>query len=274
MTEWKNKTALVTGASSGIGEATVCKLASHGLRVGLVARRADRLEQVAGRIRQAGGEALPLAADLSDETECARVFEQAVAAWGAVDVLVNNAGLGWYGFGEDMAWTLARQMLQVNVAAVVRLTLLCLPGMKARNSGHIINVGSMVGSLPTQGIALYSATKSFVDTFTASLHRELRGSNVRVSVVKPGPVATEFFDTAASLSNGWRVPAEKWGVKPQAVADRIWALLQRPNKSAYVPGVLALVPWLELCFGWLIDWAGPLALKRQAAAQTGQTPIT
>jgi UDP-glucose 4-epimerase len=262
--EWQGKVAVVTGASGGIGAATAKRLAREGLSVVLVARRADPLEDLAAQIRESGGEVLVLAADLTAERERLRVVEQVRSIYGAVDVLVNGAGVGWYGFGTDMPWSLAWQMLQTNIAAVVRLTLLFLADMKARGSGHIVNVGSIVGSLPSQGVALYGATKSFIDAFTTALHRELRGTGVNVSVVRPGAVATEFFRKASTQVSALRMPAERLAVKPKAVADRIWALLRRPVRVAHVPRLLGFVPWVELCFGWLIDRLGPRLLRRQS----------
>ena len=202
-------------------------------------------------------------ADLMQEEERLRVFEEVRAAYGSVDVLINNAGFGWYGFGSEMPWSLAWQMLQINVAAVVRLTLLFLEDMKARGRGHVINVGSIASSLPAQGIALYSATKSFVESFTTSLYRELRDTGVRISLVKPGAVATEFFKKASAQVAALRMPGGDLNVKPETVADRVWKLLKRPARVAYVPRLLSLVAWVEPFFGWLIDRLGPLLLKRQ-----------
>ncbi len=112
-------------------------------------------------------------ADLTQEAERLRVFEEVESRFGTIDVLVNNAGLGWYGYGDEMSWKTAWEMLQVNVEAVVQLSLSFLAPMRQRNAGHIINVGSISGSLPSQGIALYGATKSFLDNFTTALYREL-----------------------------------------------------------------------------------------------------
>ncbi len=256
------KIALITGASSGIGAATARRLAREGLRVVLVARREDRLKVLEEEICQAGGEALAIAADLADEAQRERLFRQVYAGWGPLDLLVNNAGMGWYGYCVDMPWPVAQQMMQVNMAAMVHLTLLFLPSMRARGSGHIINVSSIAGSLPNQGIAMYGATKSFVDNFTTSLYREMRGSGVKVSVVRPGPVATEFFDASSDARTGLRMPAERFGVRPERVAERIWALVKRPRRVAYVPGFFYWVPWVEPTVGWLIDLLGPLLLKK------------
>ena len=264
--DWKDKVAIVTGASGGIGAEIATKLAHEGLKVVMVGRRQERLNLLAAEIREAGGDVMVIVADLTEEGDRLRVVQQARSVYGAVDVLVNSAGLGWYGYGTDMPWALACQMLQVNVSAVVRFTLLLLQDMKARNSGHIVNIGSIVGSLPSQGVALYGATKSFVDSFTTALYRELRGTGVHVSVVRPGAVATEFFERASSQLAALRMPARRFSVKPKAVADRVWGLLKRPTRVAHVPRLLRFVPWVELCFGWLIDRLGPLLLRRQSGS--------
>ncbi len=260
--DWNNKIAVITGASSGIGAATARRLAREGLQVILAARRLDRLQALTEAIRAEGGRAWPLAVDLTQEAERARLFAEVETRFGGADVLVNNAGLGWYGYGAKMPWKTAWEMLQVNVEAVVQLSLSFLPGMRRRNAGHIVNVGSISGSLPSQGVAVYGATKSFLDNFTTALHRELSGTRLHVSVVRAGPVRTEFGEVALRQENGGHVPTEHIGVTAKHVAERIWKLLLRPRRVLYVPGWLRVVPWAELAFGWLIDRLGPLLLKR------------
>ena len=251
--------AIVTGASSGIGAATARALAGLGWRLVLAARRADRLDMLAGEIRAAGGQAETFPADLADPASRQALF----AACPQADLLVNNAGLGWYGYAEKMPWNLAQEMIAVNIAASVHLCQLYLPGMRARRRGHIINVGSIVGGLPNQGVALYAASKAFLDTFTTAVYRELRGSGVEISVVRPGPVKSEFFERARGREQGGSIPAERFAVPAQAVADRILRLLDRPRQVAYVPWYMAFSPLLERGFGWLIDRVGPLLLKRE-----------
>jgi len=263
ISKWLNKIAVVTGASSGIGAATARKLASQGLRVILVARRQQRLEQLADEIRRSGGQAEILPADLSQEAERQRVYTQVESEFGHVDVLINNAGLGWYGFGTEMPWTIAAEILHVNVEAAVHFSLLCLRKMRALGSGHIINVGSISGSLPSQGVAVYGASKSFLDNFTTALYRELTGTHLHVSVVRAGPVFTEFDDTVANLNGGLHLPTEHIGVSAETVAERIWKLLEHPRRVIYVPAWLGITPYIEGAFGWLIDRLGPLLLLAQ-----------
>jgi short-subunit dehydrogenase len=259
----RGRIAVVTGASSGIGEATSAKLAQEGFQIVLVARRKERLEAVADHIRMSGARAWVLPTDLADEDECDRVFTRVQEEIGPTDVLVNNAGFGWYGFGESMTWETARQMIEVNMAALTHLTLLFLSKMKERGRGHIINIGSIAGSIPSQGVALYSATKAFIDALTTSLYRELMGTNVKVSVVRAGATATAFFDHAAKGPQGLRIPVDRLAITPEKVANRVWRLIKKPTRVAYVPAILSIVPWIELSFGWLMDRIGPMLLRYQ-----------
>jgi len=233
------------------------------MRVILVARRRERLESLANQIRRDGGTARIIVANLTQESDRSRLVQEVTEQYGDVDILVNNAGSGWYGYGDEMSWKTALEMLQVNVEAVVQLSLSFLSKMRQRNTGHIINIGSISGSLPSQGIALYGATKSFLDNFTTALHRELTGTHVHISVVRAGPVKTEFGQAALLHKNGLHVPTEKMGVTAEKVAESIWNLIRRPRRLIYVPDYLRLVPWLELTFGWIIDRVGPLLLKKQ-----------
>ncbi len=260
---WQGKIAVITGASSGIGAATSRKLAQQGLKVILVARRGDRLEQLVDEINQSGGQAEYIVADLSQEAERERVFKQVEVLYGQADVLVNNAGLGWYGYSTDMPWVIASEILQVNVAAAVHFTLLFLKKMRTIGSGHIINIGSISGSIPSQGVAIYGATKSFLDNFTTALYRELTGTRLHVSVVRAGPVLTEFCDNAASRQGGMHVPTERMGVSAETIANQVWGLLQHPRRVIYVPFWLRITPHVEGLFGWLIDRIGPLLLRLQ-----------
>lgn len=258
---FQGKLALITGASSGIGEATARYLAAKGLRVILVARRLELLSKIAAEIQQAGYKADVIDADLSREEERERVSSQVTSQFGSPDILINNAGYGWYGYYDQMNWKTARGMLQVNVEAAMHLILLLLPGMHKRGSGQIVNVSSIAGSLPVQGIALYASTKAFLDAFSTSLYRELRGTGIHVSLIKPGPVISDFFKTARNQPSGNDVPAANLGITTKQVAARIWALIQRPRRLMYVPAGLGITPWIAMTFGWFLDLLGPIHLK-------------
>jgi hypothetical protein len=259
---WQGKTALVTGASSGIGEAVARRLAREGLRVILVARRADRLERLADEIRAAGGQAEAIPADLSCDADRLRLVET-TQRLGGVQVLVNNAGQAWFGFFAEMPWEVAHSLLEVDVVAFVQLTRLILPGMLAQGCGRVINIGSMVGSFPNQGVGIYAASKAFMDALTTSLYRELAGKPVTVSVVRPGPVASEFFDASQARTGSGRIPGEGMAIPPEQVAEAVWKLVRRPRKVVYVPWYYAVTPWFELLFGWVVDLVGPVLLKKR-----------
>jgi short-subunit dehydrogenase len=260
---WSGKNALITGASSGIGAATARLLASKGFNVMLAARRQDHLHKLVDEIRQNGGQAICYPTDLSVNSERFKLHRRIKAEFGLPDVLINNAGLGWYGYFSEMPWDAAQNLMAVNITAVVHLTRLFLPDMRQFGRGHIINVGSISGSLPEQGIAMYAASKSFLDAFSTSLHREMANSGVHISVVRAGPVRSEFFKVAKNLPGGRPVPAERFAISAEHVASRIVYLLAHPRKVLYVPGVLRIAPWVETLFGWLIDRLGPLLLHRQ-----------
>jgi short-subunit dehydrogenase len=260
---WHGKVALVTGASSGIGAAVGRKLAAEGLHVVLAARRLDRLQSLADEIHAAGGQASVIKADLAQEADRLELFQRVMQQTGCPDVLVNNAGLPYYGYTDVMPWEAARAIIDVNVTAATHLTRLFLPGMLARRSGRLINIGSVNGVMPSQGTAVYSGSKAFISAFTAALYRELRGSGVEVSVVLPGPVATEIFDNSEKIPNGFRIPAEAGAISPAAVADCVWSLLRRPSRYAFVPWYWRWTSIAEFAFGWAMDLVGPVLLKRQ-----------
>uniref|UniRef100_A0A7C4PEL8 SDR family oxidoreductase n=1 Tax=Anaerolinea thermolimosa TaxID=229919 RepID=A0A7C4PEL8_9CHLR len=259
---WQGKTVLITGASSGIGEAAARLLSGRGLHVLLTARRVDRLEALAEEIIRAGGRAGVIPADLSVEEERQRLAEAVTESAGCPDALINNAGFGWYGYYHDMPWKTAQKMIRVNIEAPAHLTRLFLPAMLARDSGYILNVSSIAGGMPNQGVAVYAASKAFLDSFTTSLYRETRGSGVQVCSIRPGPVSSEFFEQALLHPNGRAVPVERFAVPPQRVAECLWSVMNRPRRVAYVPSILALSPWLERLFGGVIDLLGPLLLRR------------
>jgi len=260
------KTALITGASGGIGAAIANQLAAQGLHVILAARRVDKLSTLAREFTTRGCHVLVMPADLSTPAGCEQLVRKLAQKNIQVDVLVNNAGFGWYGYFSQMPWQTALDMLSVNVSAVMHLTRLLLPAMLARRQGHIINIGSIAGGLPNQGIAMYSATKAFLDAFTTALYRELRGSGVQVSVVRPGPVKTPFFRNSVDQPGGKAIPGERLAVTPQVVSAAVSRLLVHPRRVLYVPRYMVFSPLLERLFHPLIDHVGPILLRRQQKA--------
>jgi NADP-dependent 3-hydroxy acid dehydrogenase YdfG len=186
------KVAIVTGASSGIGEATAMALAAEGAKVAIAARRRDRLEVLANRIAERGGQALPITADVSDEAQVKEMVKQTEAKYGRVDILINNAGvmlLGPIDGADTEDW---RRMIDINVLGLMYATHAVLPLMKAQKQGHIVNISSVAGRVANAGTGVYNATKWAVGAFSESLRKEVYKDNVRVTLIEPGLVATEL----------------------------------------------------------------------------------
>jgi len=188
----EGRVAAVTGASSGIGEAAAVALANEGASVALGARRRDRLEELAKRISDGGGTAEPFEVDITEE-EPARSFVQGAAEkLGGLDILVNNAGLMLLGpvhGAEPDEW---RRMVEVNCLGLLYCTHAAIPLMQERGGGHIVNVASTAGRNATLGAAVYNLTKFGVVGFSEALRQEVLYSNIRVTVIEPGFVATEL----------------------------------------------------------------------------------
>ncbi|MBB5782767.1 SDR family NAD(P)-dependent oxidoreductase [Nonomuraea jabiensis] len=190
--------ALITGASSGIGAATGLALAAQGATVALVARRADRLEELAGQIRDQGGTALTLVADVSDERQAKEVVERTATELGRLDTLVNNAGVMLLGPAADAPLEEWQRMVQVNVLGVLYCAHAALPHLVRaaadgpRQVADMVNISSVAGRVARSGSGVYNLTKHGVGAFSESLRQEFAGRHVRVSLVEPGAVETEL----------------------------------------------------------------------------------
>ena len=187
---------LITGASAGIGTELARVFAANGHRLALTARRADRLTALAGEITAAGGaEPLLIPCDLREPDSCDKIAA-AIAATGAdVEYVVNNAGYGLFGRAVELDRAAQLGMIAVNIRALTDLSLRFADGL-IRNRGGILNVGSIAGFLPGPGMAVYYASKAFVVSFTEALRNELAPHGVRVTVLCPGPVPSEFQERA------------------------------------------------------------------------------
>lgn len=224
--------ALVTGASSGIGLAFAERLAREAWDLVLVARRRERLEELAARLRDAHERRVDvLAADLTDPAGVHAV-ERRIAAEPTLELLVNNAGLGTSGAFAELDRDGEEQEVRLNVVALVRLTHAALEAFRARGHGTVVNVSSLAGFQPAPFNATYGATKAFVNAFTQALHEELRGTGLRVQLLCPGFTRTEFQDVAGVDNEG--VPAFAW-MEPEAVVEASLAGLRR-GELVVIPG--------------------------------------
>ena len=216
--------ALVTGASSGIGEATAIALAAAGAKVAITARRKDRLQALAARLAPLGADPLVLEADLLDEHVAQRIVADTERHFGQLDILVNNAGVMYLEPVAEADLGRWRRMLELNVLSLIASTQAALAGMRSRRDGHIVNVSSTAGRIANPNAAAYSATKFGVVAFSEALRREVYADNIRVSVIEPGVVQTELRDhighaaTQASL-NAWASNMRQ--LQPEDVADAI-----------------------------------------------------
>jgi uncharacterized protein len=228
-----DRAAIVTGASSGIGEEFARILAQLGYQVVLVARSADRLAEIAGRL---GPQARPLPADLSDRTARAGLLDRVTELGLVPDILVNNAGLSTLGLVAKSVPEKELNLVEVDVAAVVDLCSRFLPGMVDRHRGAVLNVASVAAFGPLPGQAAYGAAKAFVLSYTHSLRGELRGTGVSATALCPGPVDTGFGEAAgfskeeaeSALPRVMWIPVEKVA---QAGIDGLAA-----GKAVVVPG--------------------------------------
>jgi short-subunit dehydrogenase len=227
----EDRVALVTGASSGIGRATALRLAAAGARVLVHGRDADRARDVAAQAR-----GVALVADLGQPGGAELLAERALSVYDRVDVLVNNAGVGWSGPLVRMEKDVSQQVLAVGLVAPIELTRALLPGMLARRSAVICFVGSIAGRIGVAGEAVYAGAKAGLDGFADSLRFELAGSGIAVSVVVPGAVRTPFFDRRGRAYDR-SLPRP---VEPERVAAAVLTAIETGRAEVYVPRWLRL----------------------------------
>jgi short-subunit dehydrogenase len=218
--KFKGATALVTGASSGIGSFFARGLAQRGANLILVARSADKLSSLAKEITEAYGVSVKtLSQDLSVPGAAEEIFKSVQAQGQTVDILVNNAGVGLFGLALDQDLALIRSMVEVNVQALTVLCSLFGREMKARGHGSILNVASMVALMPTPFFSTYAASKAYVKSFTATFRAEMRGTGVSVGYLMPGYVKTNFDAASHVTSEAYAKFSGSMGMEPRKVAE-------------------------------------------------------
>ena len=201
----EGKVVVITGASSGLGEATARLLSAQGASVVLGARRVDRLKSLADELTGAGGKALAITMDVTHRDEVNRLVDAAVQANGRVDVMINNAGLMPQSLLERLKIDEWDRMIDVNIKGVLYGIAAVLPYMKAQEAGHIINVSSVAGHKVGPGSAVYAATKHAVRALSEGLRQEVKPYNIRTTGISPGAVATELPDSVTDPDAAERI---------------------------------------------------------------------
>lgn len=251
-----DKVVLITGASSGFGAATARLLASEGAKTVLAARRLPRLEALASEIRMAGGEALPVSCDVTDQIQITRLVEIVMAKYGRIDVLVNNAGVARLDWLDALSPSDISQTLDVDLKGAILMARAVLPTMLAQREGHIINIASVVGWVAPPLASVYAAAKFGLRGFTESLRREAAPFGVRISAVYPAGARTEFADhvggeLASQLLNSTWVNV----LTEEDVARAIMRIIRRARaREVVLPWWYSPILWLNSHFRIAADF--------------------
>lgn len=245
---------LVTGASSGIGEAVARLFAREGYRVSMGARRLERLQALADEIESAGGQSIAVQSDLTRFEDIQRLISETLDQFGQIDVLLNNAGFGRIKWLEELdPMEDIQAQLQINLITTILVAREVLPHMIQRRSGHIINMGSMGGLVATPTYTIYSASKFGVRGFTEALRREVSVYDVHVSGIYPGAVNTEFKQHAGIDRKTGQTTPESLRLEPEEVARGVLSVVRRPRRELIIPWQMRLTVWMNILFPGIVD---------------------
>jgi NADP-dependent 3-hydroxy acid dehydrogenase YdfG len=228
----KDKVAIVTGASSGIGYATALALSRAGAKVAAGARRIDRLESLQSEIIKNGGEVFIQKLDVTIKSECDVFADAVMKKWGTIDILVNNAGLQPLSFFKNLKVEEWDKMINVNIRGVLYCTAAVIPSMLNKKSGHIVNISSIAGRIVYPAGSVYCATKHAVTAFSEGLRQEFsQMSNIRVTCIEPGVVTTELINTITDKALEKYVERTKQmeALQAEDIASAIIFAVQAPN---------------------------------------------
>lgn len=228
----QNKVVVITGASSGLGEATARLLAAEGAKVVLGARRTDKLKTLVSEIKNNGGEAMAVATDVTRRDNVKHLVDTAVAQFGKIDVLLNNAGLMPLAPFERLLTDEWDETIDVNIKGVLNGIAAALPHMQAQKSGHIINVSSVYGHIVAQGAGVYCATKWAVRAISEGLRQEVKPYNLRTTVISPGAVNTELLDRISQkdIQDNVKQIVSGVGLPPLSFARMVAFAISQPEE--------------------------------------------
>jgi len=270
------KIAIITGASSGIGEAAALEFASAGAKVILAARRIERLERLAETIRAAGGVALAVQTDVTIISQIRNLVQTTLAAFGRIDILANIAGAGYYDWFEELSSENLREHYEVNVIGLAELTREVLPTMKSQRSGYILNMCSYSSAISAPPLTVYASTKYAVEGLTDGLRRELIPWGIKVMRIHPSGVTGTEFKAKAARDGGIQFKSISLGqVSREKVAKTLVRLVEKPRRWVYLGRVYDGLALVNNLFPGLIDWASSIwvRLKQREELKKGKTGI-
>jgi short-subunit dehydrogenase len=244
---FNEKVVVITGASSGIGAWMAQELSGLGATVILIARSEQKLQQTA-KLMQGKHECL--VTDVSSTNEVFAAVRQVIGTYGKIDILINNAGYGVFENFEDASLETMEQMMDVNYMGTVRCTKAVLPFMLAANCGHIVNIASLAGKIGTAKSSGYSASKHAVLGFTNSLRQELKGTNLHITAVNPGPIDTPFFDQA-DPSGSYLNNMKSYMLKPEQVGQAVLRAITKRTMEINLPFYFGWAAKFILVFPWI-----------------------
>ena len=248
--KFENKVVVITGASSGIGEASAIEFAKKGANVILIGRNHEKLNEVEKKISTSNNTTLVCVCDVSNKTQVKQMTQQVLDKFGTIDILVNNAGFGILGKVSDLEIDDIESQVNTNFFGMVYCTKYFLPKMLEKNSGHIVNVASLAASFGLPGLASYSASKYAMLGFSEGLKHELNDTNVGVTVVSPIMVKTNFFDHSSFQSMPQFSPT---ALSSKTVARAILKAANSSRLEITVPSVARLAIWFKQTFPYLIN---------------------
>lgn len=259
------KIVIVTGASSGIGEATAREFARAGATTVLAARRLERLERLAKEIHKMGGSALPVRTDLTDLAQITDLVQKTLSTYGRIDVLANIAGWGNYDWLEELSAEDLRNYYEVNVIGMAQLIQQVIPIMKTQRSGYILNMSSYASEIGTPPLNVYASTKYAVKGLNDALRRELLPWGITVIRIHPSAVSgTEFNKKAGRKSGSIKYRSIPIGrVSREAIAQKIVQLVEHPRRALYYSRVYDIPVILNQLFPEILDWISAAWVRRQ-----------
>lgn len=233
MSNIQDKVVIITGASSGIGEATAKELASKGVKLVLAARREDRLKKLQEEIQKNGGQAIYKVTDVASHEQMEELAEYVLTEFGKIDVMVNNAGVMPLSPVYQKKINEWDSMIDINIKGVLYGIAAVLPSMRERKEGHIINVSSIAGHLVFHASAVYSGTKFAVRAITEGLRKEEAPNNIRTTIISPGTISTELLESISDEElKSEIVEVSKIGIEPASIARAVAFAIEQPSDVA------------------------------------------